>query len=104
VQRRIAERNVISLEEAYRADPGNALVIASLAAQSEDSDRAMFYCRYAQERAGNNAEIWSILAQVLRKYGKTEEALAAIDRALALQPNEINYAKFRALLVPPGAR
>ena len=102
LQRRLGEGNVSSLEEAYRADPGNALVIASLAAQSEDPDRAMFYCRYAQARAGNNAEIWSVIAHLLRKYGKAQEALAAIDKALALQPNEINYAKFRDLLVPPA--
>jgi WD40 repeat protein len=103
VQRRIREGNEISLEDAYRADPGNALVVVSLAAQSEDPDCAIFYCRYAQAHAGNNAEIWSIAAQVLRKHGKTQEALAAIDRALALQPNEISYSKFRALLVSPAA-
>jgi WD40 repeat protein len=104
VQHRIAEGTVSSLEEAYRADPGNGLVIVSLAGQSENPERATFYCRYAQARAGNNAETWSVIAQVLRKYGKVQEALVAIDRALALQPNEINYAKFRALLVPPRAR
>jgi WD40 repeat protein len=102
VRRRIHEENATSLEDAYRADPGNPLVVASLAEQSDDSDRAMFYCRYAQGHAGNNAEIWSIVARVLRKYGKAEEALAAIDRALALQPGEINYTKFRALLISPA--
>ena len=53
VQHRIAEGTVSSLEEAYRADPGNALVIASFAGQSENPERAMFYCRYAQVRAGS---------------------------------------------------
>ena len=103
VQHRIAEGNINSLEQAYRADPGNVLVIVSLARQSEDPDSAIFYCHHAQAHAGNNAEIWSIIAQVLWKYGKAKEALAAIDRALVLQPNEINYAKFRALLVAPVA-
>jgi len=77
VQRRIREGNEISLEDAYRVDPGNALIVALLAAQTDDPDRAMFYCRYAKAHAGNSAEIPSIIANVLRKYGKTDEALAA---------------------------
>ncbi|MEY2536401.1 MAG: hypothetical protein QOG67_141 [Verrucomicrobiota bacterium] len=103
VQRRIREGNEISLADAYRADPGNALVVVSLAAQIEDPDRAIFYCRYAQAHAGDNAEIWSIAARVLQKHGKPQEALASIDRALALQPNDTNYSKFRSLLASPAA-
>jgi len=103
VRRRLDEGSAASLEEAYRSDPGNPLVVASLAEESDDPERALFYSRYTQAHAGNNAEVWGRLAQALRKHGKTKEALAAIDRALALQPGESNYAKFRALLVGPGA-
>ena len=99
VQHRIREGTATALEAAYRADPGNALVVASLAAHSEDRARALFYCRYAQAKAGNNAEIWWAVAQILQKYGQTEQSLAAIDHALALRPDDINYAKFKALLV-----
>jgi tetratricopeptide (TPR) repeat protein len=103
VQRRIREGTATALEAAYRADPGNALVVASLAAQSDDREHALFYCRYAQANAGNDAEVWWTVAQALQKNGETEQALVAIDHALALRPNDVNYARFRASLVrqPP---
>jgi hypothetical protein len=104
VQHRIQEGTATSLEDAYRADPGNVLVLISQASQTDDPERALFLCSYAQAHAGNDAEIWSLLAQTLHQNGRTAEGLVAIDRALALQPNETKYSKVRALLMAPGAR
>jgi len=104
VQHRLHEGNAASLEEADRIDPGNPLIVARLAEQSDDPERALFYSRYAQGRAGDNSEVWGLVAQVLHKHGKVEEALAAIDRALALKPGEINYTRLKILLTSPASR
>ena len=40
-----------SVEEAYDIDPGDPLIVASLAKFEPDKDKALFLCRHALQRA-----------------------------------------------------
>jgi WD40 repeat protein len=51
VSQRLQENSAQSVDEAYRIDPGNPLIIASLAKFEKDKDRALFLCRYALKLA-----------------------------------------------------
>jgi len=51
VSQRLQENTSESVEEAYRIDPGNPLIVASLAKFEKDRDKALFLCRHALKRA-----------------------------------------------------
>ena len=51
VAQRLAENTSESVDEAYRLDPGNPLIVASLAKFEADKDRALFLFRHALKRA-----------------------------------------------------
>ena len=51
VAQRLQENDSMSLDEAYRIDPGNPIVVVSLAKFEKDKDEALFLCRHALERA-----------------------------------------------------
>ncbi len=51
VAQRLREHSAGSVGEAYRIDPGNPLVVASLAKFEQDKDRALFLFRHALKRA-----------------------------------------------------
>ena len=51
VSQRLQENTSDSVEEAYRIDPGNPLIVASLAKFEKDKDKALFLCRHALQRA-----------------------------------------------------
>jgi dipeptidyl aminopeptidase/acylaminoacyl peptidase len=51
VEQRLREDTAASVEEAYDIDPGNPVVLASLARFTLDTDEALFYCRLALQRA-----------------------------------------------------
>jgi WD40 repeat protein len=104
IGRRIREGTAAALQEAYTAEPGDPLIVAGLASVTEDPERALFLCRYAQSRAGDNAQVWWRVAQVLQKHGQTEQALAAINRAVSLQPDNADYAKLKASLAAGTTR
>ena len=50
VSQRLRENTSGSVEEAYRIDPGNPLIVASLAKFEKDKDEALCLCRYALRR------------------------------------------------------
>ena len=51
VAQRLKENTSESLEEAYLADPGNPLTVASLAKFEKDKEAALFLCHHALEQA-----------------------------------------------------
>ena len=51
VSRCIKENASDSVEQAYRMDPGQPLIVASLAKFDADQDKALFLCRHALQRA-----------------------------------------------------
>jgi WD40 repeat protein len=51
VSQRLLENTAESVEEAYNIDPGNPLILASLAKFEKDKDHALFLCRLAVKRA-----------------------------------------------------
>jgi hypothetical protein len=51
VEQRLKENTAASVEDAWEVDPGNPLIMASLAKFEADKDKALFLCRHALQRA-----------------------------------------------------
>ncbi|MGO8705023.1 MAG: serine/threonine-protein kinase [Candidatus Brocadiia bacterium] len=51
VEQRLKENTAASVEDAWEIDPGNPLILASLAKFEADKDKALFFCRHALQRA-----------------------------------------------------
>jgi WD40 repeat protein len=51
IAQRLQENTDLSVNEAYRLDPGDPILLASLAKFEKDKDRALFLCRHALQRA-----------------------------------------------------
>ncbi len=78
-----------TLKEALRIDPSHPGAngrLASLALDRGEVERAEVLNEVARRRAPNLAYHHWVHARILRKRGRHEEALAAFDRALALDP------------------
>jgi putative PEP-CTERM system TPR-repeat lipoprotein len=77
-------------EQALAAKPaaGEARIgLARLAMLDKDLDAARRYVNEAADAEPKNADIWIFKGNMLRGDGKTAEALAAYDRAIAAQPD-----------------
>jgi putative PEP-CTERM system TPR-repeat lipoprotein len=67
---------------------GEALIgQARLAVLAKDNAGAHRYADEAVAKDGNNPEVWMFRGALLRVDGKSDEALAAYDHALALKPD-----------------
>jgi putative PEP-CTERM system TPR-repeat lipoprotein len=72
---------------AVNPNSGEALVgLARHAMAVNDRDAAERYTADAVSKDANNPEVWMFRAAMLRFTGKPDEALAAYDKALALDP------------------
>ncbi len=79
----------VTLKEALRIDPAHPGAngrLASLALDRGELDRAEVLNEVARRRSPKLAYHHWVHARILRKRGKHEDALAAFDRALAIDP------------------
>jgi putative PEP-CTERM system TPR-repeat lipoprotein len=78
-----------AFEQALAVDPnaGDALTgLARHAIMKGDRQAAELYASEAVAKDPKNAEVWMFNGTMLRAGGKPDQALAAFDKALALQP------------------
>ncbi len=71
------ETNPILLERAYQARRDGHL------------DRSLTICRLAVDHNDKDTSAWSLLGQIYEEMGKTEEALNAYEKVVALNPGSI---------------
>ncbi|MCI0432761.1 MAG: tetratricopeptide repeat protein [Gemmatimonadetes bacterium] len=73
--------------EGKAADPNVSLNILQALRLLEQNDRATAFGATAVQNYPDNAQIWSAYADVLNSAGRTADALAALDRVAAIDPN-----------------
>ncbi|MBI3289681.1 MAG: tetratricopeptide repeat protein [Elusimicrobia bacterium] len=91
-------------EKALKLDPASAFLAgeaADLALEIEDWARAEKWARRRLELAPKDAKSWMILARVFWSRGLEEEAIAAFDAALKLDPASIDAILSLTELVAP---
>ena len=91
-----------TLKEALRLDPSHPGAngrLASLSLDRGEVDRAEVLNEVARRRAPNVAYHHWVHARILQKRGRNEEALAAFDRALVLEPRRAGTRVERAILL-----
>jgi predicted Zn-dependent protease len=79
-----------ALEKADKIRPGHARTLAMLvqaALTVQQVETAVRYARLYTERYPNEAQAWLLLAQALGGAGDSAAETAALDKALALDPN-----------------
>lgn len=90
-----------SYKAALALDPnsGDALIgMARHAAMSGDMAGAQRFAAEASARAPNNAEVWMIVGNLARINGKSQDALAAYDKVLAIEPGHRSANVEKAML------
>jgi putative PEP-CTERM system TPR-repeat lipoprotein len=78
-----------SYEQALALNPNSGEALVGLARQAmvaKDTEGAGRYIADAMTRAPKDPEVWMFQAAVLQSQGKRDEALAALDKVLALKP------------------
>lgn len=76
-------------EELWRDEPGfpmTALTLGTLLLDADQPERALDVARWATGRLPDDAATHLLVAKALRRLGRLDEAQAAADRALALEP------------------
>lgn len=87
-------------ERAYRLSPHNASIADTLGwvlVQQNQVEKALRYLREAKLRDSSNPEIQYHLATALNKLGRTSEARAELDQALATKVNFPGYEEAKKL-------
>jgi putative PEP-CTERM system TPR-repeat lipoprotein len=80
-------------EAALAIDPAAGTALVGLARQAltkNDTATAQRYAAEAIAKDGKNPEVWMFQGGMLRGLGKTDEALAAFDKVIALRPHDRN--------------
>jgi tetratricopeptide (TPR) repeat protein len=99
-----------AFEEAIRRAPGCAAAHVELCGvhvSQKDGERAVACAEKARALEGDSARTLAVFATALLCAGRKEEAEAAIDRALALEPNNVHHRalseRIRSTPPPPPA-
>jgi tetratricopeptide (TPR) repeat protein len=80
---------IVELEELWRDAPGfpiTALTLGALLLDAGQPERALDVARWAAGRLPNDAATHLLVAKSLRRLGRLEEARAASERSLTLEP------------------
>jgi WD40 repeat protein len=89
VERRVSDGTMESLNEALELQPDSGLALARLARLSADPVQADVLAALAEHYEPKNPDVLWIRAQVLQKINKSTDGLAAMERAIALDPRNV---------------
>ncbi|HEY9668234.1 MAG TPA: tetratricopeptide repeat protein, partial [Coleofasciculaceae cyanobacterium] len=101
------ETAIAYLEKAVQLEPGYSWAWSSLqhwSTQLHRKERAVQLVRELTVHRGGEARSWLLLAEVLTESDELEERLAALDRAIALNPRCLNAYDLKAKLLANAER
>lgn len=88
--------------EALDRNPGtplSLLVKAALLSRLDKTEEAILFCDKHLDLFPRDAEGWKLKSRLAAAGGRNQEALAAIERALQLNPNDVELLLFKGYLL-----